>query len=66
MKAQEATLDKDLTKEDLEITQVQENRTKQPVQNVETNAKYHSNQQKENQYIVEIVSERKDLQDTKN
>ncbi len=36
----------------------QEKNTRQNVTNVEKIVHYHSNQHKENQYIVEIVSER--------
>ena len=50
--------------EDLEETDLQEKCTRQPVQNVEQNVKFHSNQVEKNQFIVTTVSKRRNRQET--
>ena len=50
--------------EDLEETDLQEKCTKQNVQTVETNVKFHSNQTEKNQFIVTTVSKITNQQET--
>jgi hypothetical protein len=50
--------------EDLEETDLQEKCTKQNVQIVETNVKFHSNQTEKNQFIVTTVSKITNQQET--
>ena len=50
--------------EDLEETDLQEKCTKQNVQTVETNVKFHSNQTEKNQFIVTTVSKTTNQQET--
>ena len=50
--------------EDLEETDLQERCTRLPVQTVETNVKYHSNQVEKNQFIVTTVSKTTNQQET--
>ncbi len=50
--------------EDLEETDLQEKCTRQPVQNVEQNVKFHSNQVEKNQFIVTTVSKSVNQQET--
>ena len=49
---------------DLEETDLQERCTKQNVQTVETNVKFHSNQMEKNQFIVTTVSKTTNQQET--
>jgi len=49
---------------DLEETDHQERCTRQPVQIVETNVKFHSNQTEKNQYTVTIALQTTNLQET--
>ncbi len=50
--------------EDLEETDLQEKCTKQNVQIVEKNVKFHSNQTEKNQFIVTTVSKTTNQQET--
>jgi len=50
--------------EDLEETDLQERCTKQNVQTVEKNVKFHSNQMEKNQFIVTTVSKTTNQQET--
>ena len=50
--------------EDLEETDLHEKCTRQPVQNVEQNVKFHSNQVEKNQFIVTTVSKTRNQQET--
>ena len=50
--------------EDLEETDHQERCTRQPVQIVETNVKFHSKQTEKNQYTVTIALQTTNLQET--
>ena len=50
--------------EDLEETDLHERCTKQLVQNVEQNVKFHSNQMEKNQFIVTTVSKIRNQQET--
>ena len=54
----------DVVVEDLEETDLHERCTKQHVQNVEQNVKFHSNQTEKNQFIVMTVSKTRNQQET--
>ena len=53
-----------VVEEDLEETDLQEKCTRLPVQIVETNVKFHSNQTEKNQYTVTIALQTTNLQET--
>ena len=54
----------DVVGEDLEETDLHERCTKQHVQNVEQNVKFHSNQTEKSQFIVTTVSKTRNQQET--